>query len=196
MLQTLFEFFFGSVMPNAIWTIGPITTSLLVSAGASGLGFAADQIFNDQDLPDVPDLSSEVRGQYETAQRQLEDQTDQNIDKVQSDASAAGMNPVSAMAEVIDSNNDAMADLQAKERDAVARAENKEEQLRYKQKLGETRRRRQNISQGIGSIVNSVSQAGTSYALGQMGDDSGGGGDPNPFGGFNIPGVGGPPLPS
>lgn len=147
--------------------IGPLTTSLLVSAGGSAIGAAADSIFGPD--PEVPDITSTVRGKFENAERQLENQQDQNIDQVQADAAASGGDPIAAMGEVIRSGNDAAADLQGRKADALSKARNQEKRMRYKKQ----RRKSQNVSQGIGSIVNSVSQAGSAYA---MGDLSGGGG--------------------
>jgi len=153
--------------------IGPITTSLLVSGGASVAGKVANSLFNDR--PEVPDITSTVRGKFENAERNLENQQDQNIDQVQADAAASGGNPIAAMGEVIRSGNDAAADLQGKKADALSKARNQERRMKYKQGMREY----QSTAQGIGSVVNAVSQAGSAYAMGDMG---GGGGSESLFG--------------
>jgi len=187
---------------------GPIATSLLISAGSSLLSAGANKLFNDK--PEVPDFSSEIAGEFNNAQRQLAEDHDDRIEQAQADASAAGVNPVTAMADVIDSNSQAQADLMGKKADAITRAQNKEKQMRFSQ----DQRSHKATTQGIGSITNALSQAGSAYAMGQLGggDETGGGGDgdgggaalfgDNPLlkqimmsqmtgsGGFKIPGAG------
>jgi hypothetical protein len=152
---------------------GPLATSLLISGGSSLAGFAADKLFNSG--PDVPNLRAEAAAKFDNARRELQDQTDENIDQVQADAAASGADPLGPMADVIDSNNEAMADLGAKEAQSLARASNQMERMKFKKE----QRQSQATSQGIGSVVNAVSQAGSAYA---MGDLSFGGGDESLFG--------------
>jgi hypothetical protein len=146
-----------------------------ISAGASLLGKGANAIFNDR--PDIPDFTSEVAGQFDEAQRSLSRKQDRQTNQVQADATAAGVNPVSAMADVIESNNQAQADLQAKEADAMAAAENKEKQMKY----GRARQKYQSRAQGIGSLVNAVSTGVSNKAalnaIEGMEEDKKGGGE-------------------
>jgi hypothetical protein len=146
-----------------------------ISAGASLLGKGANAIFNDR--PDIPDFTSEVAGQFDEAQRSLSRKQDRQTNQVQADATAAGVNPVSAMADVIESNNQAQADLQAKEADAMAAAENKEKQMKY----GRAQQKYQSRAQGIGSLVNAVSTGVSNKAalnaIEGMEEDKKGGGE-------------------
>jgi len=174
--ELFISFFTEPVMGEAVnYAIGPLAAAG-ISIGSSLLGKGANALFNDR--PDAPDFSSEVAGQFQEARRQLEEDQEQQIDEVQTEASAAGVNPVSAVADVVDSNNQAQADLLAKERDAVARAENRERQLEFDQ----DRRSFQNTAQGIGGIVSGVSNFATNKAIiDQLSEDDesdgGGGGD-------------------
>lgn len=145
-----------------------------ISAGASLLGKGANAIFNDR--PDIPDFTSEVAGKFDEAKRSLSRKQDRQTDQVQADAAAAGVNPVTAMADVIESNNQAQADLQAKEADAMAAAENKEKQMKY----GRGQQKYQARAQGIGSLVNAVSTGASNKAalnaIEGLKDTGGGGG--------------------
>lgn len=170
----------------------PLTTSLLVSAGSSAvsslLGGGVNALFNER--PEIPDLSSEVAGKYDEAKRQLDENLQKKTDQVQADAAAAGVNPISAMGDVIDANNDAQADLMSKKKDAISRAENRENMMKFRRGQEKYKAR----AQGIGSIVNSLSQAGTALGMREfMGEDDGsgdGGGGGNGDGGSNGGGIG------
>lgn len=138
----------------AIGTLG----ALAISTGASIGGKIINDQFNER--PDVPDLTSEVDGKFDKARRTLERKQDRQSEQVKADAAAAGVNPVSAVADVIQSNNQASADLEASEADAKARAENQEKRMKY----GKDKRIHRSRAQGIGSIVSGISNYASNKA--------------------------------
>lgn len=147
-----------------------IGTMLAASAASSlissGVGIAANEIFNDR--PDVPNYSAETYAQYQQQRQDLEESFQDQADELEATLAASGRSGsagVSAREELYDSTNDALVDLAAKEADAVRRAENRERAARYKNDMSQY----QNRAQGIADMQKGVGALSTNLIANEFG---------------------------
>lgn len=139
--------------------------------------------------PDVPNISQRTYGEFAKRRRDLESFLQRGQDRVEEDLAAAGLTGsagATQRAALFGEASDAQVDLLGDQADAVARAENLEERLRY----GDEMTQYQNRAQAIGNIGSIGGQAlaleylGEKYGVeprdiggmgGQGGDAMGGG---------------------
>ena len=134
----------------------PITASLLVSAGGGLLGGLTNRLFNK--APSVPDYSAQEYALYEDERRKVNDILTDNLDTIQQNTAAAGLTGSASaqpMADAFGKSSDAQVSLAADAARSVARAENREKGLRFRQDQD----RWINRSQAIGDLFGLGSEA-------------------------------------
>jgi hypothetical protein len=142
-----------------------ILKALGIQLGTNLVGAGINRLLNRR--PDVPNISARTYGEYARRRRDLEEFLGRGQDRIEEDMAAAGLTGsagASQRAALFDRASDAQVDLLAEQSDAVARAENQEEQMRYADEMGQY----QNRAQAIGNISGIGGQA---LALRYLGDE-------------------------
>lgn len=172
-----------------------IGTALATQALTTGAGIALNELVNPD--AEIPDLAAETRAEFARRRQDLNETLDRRMEDVEAARAAEGQTGSAGTAErreLYSESADAQADLAARMADAIARAEQREEKLRFQQERGEEQARAQGISNVFGRggqmLAMEEAQNGTvsEFLSNRFGMDVGGGSESLP--GETVPGLG------